>query len=118
MFTRLHNSGAALVALVAGLAMSSVAAAQTCDVPLVIQRSAGQASVLIIFDTSGSMNEPVYHSAYNPSTSYSGRFDRGRDYSIGSDGTYSQRDFDSSWPSTPTANLVNSDQGEDGRYPG
>jgi type IV pilus assembly protein PilY1 len=118
MFTRLHKSVAALVAFVAGIAMSSVAAAQTCEVPLVIQRSAGQASVLIILDTSGSMNEPVYHSAYNPATSYSGRFDRDQDYDIVTDGTYSQRNFDSAWPSTPTAYLVDSDQGEDGRYPG
>jgi len=95
MWTRLRKCRAALTAVLAGMAMSGVANAQTCDVPLVIQRTAGQASVLIIIDTSGSMNEVVYHSAYNPATTYSGRFRTDDTYNVRTDGTYRPRDFGS-----------------------
>ncbi len=118
MFTRLHKSGAALMVLMAVVTMSDVAAAQTCDIPLVVRRTAGEANVLIIFDTSGSMNEAMWHSAYDPTVNYSGRFDPDETYNISTDGNYRQRDFRSTWPTTPTAYLVDSDQGEDGRYSG
>ena len=40
-------------------------AAASCDVPLPIIRTVGEAKVLIVFDTSGSMNEAVYHDDYD-----------------------------------------------------
>src|SRR5262245_49588270 len=87
------------------------AVATTCDLPLVIRRTTGEANGMIEFDNSGSMNEPITHSAYNPDVNYSGRFDRSSTYYISSSGSYRQRDFNSTWPTTPTANLVTSDRG-------
>lgn len=89
-----------------------------CELPLVIGTASGNANVLIILDTSQSMNEIMMHSAYNPSTNYSGNFDRGTVYSVSSDGNRTPRSFKSSWPNTPSAYLVNSDGGWDGDYPG
>jgi len=96
----------------------SDAARAQCNMPLVISQSSGTAKVLIILDSSGSMNEAIMSPSYNRTTTYSGRFTSGNDYSISSDGNYTPRSFNSSWPSTPTAYLVNSDRGEDGVYKG
>jgi type IV pilus assembly protein PilY1 len=106
--------------LIAGAAMLAVGdvLAAACDIPLFIRRTISSAKVLIIFDTSASMNEAMWHSAYNPSVAYSGNFTRTNTYSVSSDGFRSRRSFNSSWPSTPTAYLVNSDQGEQGDYLG
>ncbi len=106
-----------LMAGAATLVVGNVLAA-ACDIPLFIRRTISTANVLIIFDSSGSMNEAMWHAAYNPAVAYAGRFNRSNTYNVSSDGLRSQRSFNSSWPSTPTAYLVNSDQGEDGDYPG
>lgn len=106
-----------LMAGAATLVVGNVLAA-ACDIPLTIRRTIGQANVLIIFDSSGSMNEAMWHASYNPAVAYSGRFNRSNTYSVSTDKLYRQRDFNSGWPTTPTAFLVNSDQGEDGDYPG
>ncbi|MBI5169269.1 MAG: hypothetical protein HZA61_07255 [Candidatus Eisenbacteria bacterium] len=104
--------------LAALASMHATIAGAVCDVPLVISTGGGEANVMILLDNSGSMNEVVWHSAYNPNTNYSGNFDRTQTYSISSDGTYSPRSFNRRWATTPTAYLVNSDGGYDGDYPG
>ncbi len=90
----------------------------TCQIPLAIGSNTGDANVLILFDNSGSMNEALTHSAYNPSTRYNGNFDRNTTYDISVTGNYTPRSFRSTWPSTPTARLVASDLGYAGSYSG
>lgn len=90
----------------------------TCDVPLAIGSVTGEANVLILLDNSGSMNEALLSTAYNPKTSWSGNFSKNTGYDVNASGNYTPRSFKSSWPNTPTARLVASDQGEAGRYYG
>ena len=108
------------VAFAAALVMgfANLAGAATCQVPLAIGTAGSDANVLILQDNSGSMNEALQSSAYNPNTHYSGNFSNGTDYNISSSGTYSPRSFNSHWATTPTAFLVTSDQGEAGVYHG
>jgi type IV pilus assembly protein PilY1 len=89
-----------------------------CQIPLAIGANTGNANVLILLDNSGSMNEALQSSAYNPNTRYSGNFDRNSQYDISTTGNYTPRSFDSHWGSTPTARLVASDAGESGIYYG
>jgi type IV pilus assembly protein PilY1 len=90
--------------------------AGTCEIPLIVGSAGATANVLLLIDNSGSMNEAVCHSSYNKNTTYSGRFTATDTYYVTSDGTYTPRSFDSRWTSTPSAYLVDSDGGEDGRY--
>jgi type IV pilus assembly protein PilY1 len=90
----------------------------SCEYPLFIQTGGLDANVLIIFDNSGSMNEAMFHPAYNPNTDYSGGFSSSTTYFVSTSGTYKPRDFNSRLPTTPTAYLVTSDGGESGRYMG
>ena len=116
--TRAQFLGPVLAAMIA--AMPAMLYAQTCDVPLPIVRTVGEAKVLIVFDTSGSMNEPVYHDNYDDTVLYSGNFNNGINqyYYVTSDGNKTPRSFNAAWPNTPTAYLVDSDGGDDGWYPG
>ncbi|MCC6650044.1 MAG: hypothetical protein IT348_02725 [Candidatus Eisenbacteria bacterium] len=108
-------SGVTAVAMMSALVSPSLA---TCDVPLVISHGGGEANVMILLDTSGSMNEIVYSTAYNPATTYTGKFSSSSTYSIATDGYYTPRSFNSKWTSTPSAYLVDSDAGYDGDYSG
>jgi type IV pilus assembly protein PilY1 len=108
---------ATLPALVAGVVAAELAVA-SCDVPLPIVRTVGEGKVLIILDTSDSMNEVIYHDAYDDKVTYSGNFSSGTTYYVSSDGNRTPHDFKSSWPSTPSAYLVNSDGSQDGWYSG
>ena len=89
-----------------------------CDAPLVVSHSGGTARVLIVLDTSGSMNDAVESDSYDRGVTYTGSFNSSRSYDVSNDGTYSPRSFNSNWASSPTAYLVNSDQGESGSYSG
>jgi len=108
--------------LIAGLVLGALArptpSAATCEVPLALGNMAADANVLILFDTSGSMNEALQHPAYNKNTRYSGNFDRNQVYSIDVSGSYTPRSFRSTWPNTPSAYLVASDGGQTGDYDG
>jgi type IV pilus assembly protein PilY1 len=64
------------------------------------------------------MNEIVFHDAYNPAQTYSGNFSKLIEYEINSDGNRTPRSFNNNWPNSPTAYLVNSDQGMPGKYLG
>ncbi len=93
-------------------------AGAVCQIPLAIGQNTGNANVMILLDNSGSMNEALQSSAYNPSTRYSGNFSRSSTYGVSVSGTYTPRNFNSSWPNTPSAYLVASDAGEAGVYTG
>ncbi len=100
------------------LLLSTAAHAQTCEVPLFIQQGSGGAKVMLLADTSASMDEALYSDAYNPNTAYTGNFTRTTDYSVSSSGNKSPRSFKSTWPSTPTAYLVTSAGGKSATYNG
>jgi type IV pilus assembly protein PilY1 len=103
------------IALLVG--WSGVAGA-VCEIPLAIGQNSGNANVLILLDNSGSMNEALESSAYDPSTNYSGNFSRSSTYDVSSSRSYVPKDFNNNWPNSPSAYLVTSDQGEDGSYSG
>jgi len=102
-------------------AMCSLPAAvsgQGCEPPLFVIQSNSGANVMILMDNSGSMNEAIYHEAYDPTYDYSGRFSTDRMYYISRSKLYSQRSFRRGWPRNPKAYLVRSDNGRSGRYIG
>lgn len=94
------------------------AGAQQCEIPLFVMQSMTGANVMILADNSGSMNSGIYHLDYNPSQNYSGNFTSTTDYYVSKDGFKEPNDFKSTWPAAPSVYLVNSDNGEDGRYTG
>lgn len=114
---RYLRSVSVILAVISLMACSSLANA-VCQIPLAIGQNTGNANVMLLMDTSGSMNEALVSSAYNPRTNYSGNFDRNTDYEITTSKTYSRKNFKSSWSSTPTAYLVASDGGQAGIYSG
>lgn len=116
MRARLHLF-AAFCAAACGLAAAGPALA-ACDPPIVVSHGGGKARVLIILDNSASMNEAVHADAYDPGVTYTGNFTSTKDYNVSSDGNYTPSSFNSAWPATPSAYLVNSDQGQRGTYPG
>ena len=97
---------------------SAARALADCEIPLAIGTTNGGANVLILMDTSISMNAAVFAQAYNPATNYSGSFARTTTYSIDSTRTYTPRDFNRRWATTPSATLVRSDAGWAGDYDG
>lgn len=96
----------------------TVPAGAVCQIPLAIGQNTGNANVMIMLDNSGSMNEALMSSAYNPRTSYSGRFSRTTDYEVYSSGSYTPQNFGGTWPTTPSAYLVSSDCGNPAVYRG
>ncbi len=91
---------------------------QTCEVPLFVQQGNGGAKVMILADTSASMDECVYSDAYNPNIVYSGKFTRGSDYNVSTTKAYTPRSFKSTWVNTPSVTLVTSAGGNSAVYNG
>ena len=96
----------------------SVRALEECQVPLFVQENGGGANLMIIADNSGSMNQAVYHDAYDPGITYTGDFDTDHEYYVSSTQMREPDDFDATWPSSPSALLVNSAPYDSARYPG
>ena len=73
------------------------AAATTCQVPLTIGQSTGEANVMIMLDNSGSMNEAIVADAYNPLVTYPGSgtttFTKGTSYNVSVSGNYTPKHF-------------------------
>ncbi len=92
--------------------------AQDCEIPLFVKQGLTGANVMILADNSGSMNEAILHADYDPETAYTGNFNRAATYYITKTKAYEPNDFYSYWPATPSATLISSDNGQDGRYPG
>jgi hypothetical protein len=63
-----------IVALCALAGAIPAAHAQDCDYPLFIKQGSVDANVMILFDSSGSMNEAIMHDDYDPTRRYSGNF--------------------------------------------
>ncbi len=117
----IHSQSVRRTALLLGalaLLLPTVAPAQTCEVPLFVQQGSSSTKVMILADTSLSMNEAVYDAAYNPNTTYSGNFSSSSTYSVDASGNKTPRSFNWRWPTTPSAYLVTSAAGEDATYSG
>lgn len=113
--------GKPLAALaLAALLMAPVAAAAQCDIPLISQRISTPPNVMILLDSSGSMNGVMYHPDYDQKTLWSGGFDWDTNYKVSSAGTYTPSDFLSSAgaDTTTTAELVSGLHGRNGEYLG
>ena len=106
------------VLLIASLAPTAGSAQEVCEIPLFVQQNLVGANVMILADNSGSMNEVTYHLDYNSHVVYSGWFTTDATYFVAKDGTFEPMDFNGTFPSAPSASLINSDNGEDGRYLG
>jgi type IV pilus assembly protein PilY1 len=97
----------------------STASAETCEFPLPIQRTMANGNVLFVLDSSGSMNEILYHSDYNVDAVYSGPFATATLYGVKQDGLYCPHDIDRFVPDVePQIYLVNSDNSYEGLYLG
>ncbi len=105
----------ATILAVAWLAAPALAQDE-CEIPLFVQQYAADANVMILADNSSSMNEAILHQHYDRHTTYDGLFVNDWIYLVSRTGLYSPRDANPSWPDEPHAMLVESDNGEDGRY--
>ncbi|MBU8869911.1 MAG: PQQ-binding-like beta-propeller repeat protein [Gemmatimonadales bacterium] len=94
------------------------AQALDCEIPLFVQQSLMGANVMILADNSGSMNQAVYHLNYDSDTTYAGNFTSESLYYISKAEEKTPKDFDTTWPDVPRAELVVSDNGQNGTYPG
>ncbi len=97
---------------------ASAVSAQICDFPLPIQRTMANGNVLFVLDSSGSMNEILYHLDFNPEVMYAGPFEPTALYGVKQDGWYGPSDFESVLPDDPQVYLVNSDNSKEGLYLG
>lgn len=92
--------------------------AQVCDFPLPIQRTMANGNVLFVLDSSGSMNEILYHLDFDPTVVYAGPFELTTLYGVKQDGFFAPSDFESVLEDTPLIYLVNSDNSYEGLYMG
>jgi len=106
------------VLIVTPLWTASTQAQGSCETPLFLQENGVDVNVLFIFDSSGSMNDAIYHDAFDPHTVYPGSFEATTKYNASAAGQYTPYDFDVSWTDTLSAYLVNSDLGTSGGYYG
>ncbi|MEN8007279.1 MAG: PilC/PilY family type IV pilus protein [Candidatus Krumholzibacteriota bacterium] len=111
------------VSLAALTAPTDAAAQDVCEVPLFVKQNSGGANLMILADNSFSMNTVIYHFGYNKDVVWTGFFQSDAIYFVAKDGWYTPADFNSTWPvdianPPPSIFLVNSDNGEDGRYEG
>jgi len=100
------------------LTMGAPAVLAQCDVPLISQQNSGAPNVMILLDSSGSMNTPIYHSDYTRTTQWSGAFDWDDDYKISSAGSYVPDDIIGNGDNTLSAELIAGLHGESGSYEG
>jgi len=89
-----------------------------CQIPRFVVQGTGEANVMLLADNSESMNEIVYHLDYDPGTIYSGRFTSDTTYFVAHTNGYAPSDFEPSWETTPVVTLIDSDNGQQGRYSG
>jgi type IV pilus assembly protein PilY1 len=119
-----HRNGilwlaAATLLLGVGLATPTIAVAQEeCEVPLFVKQNSGGANVMVLADNSYSMNTVIYSFEYDKEAVWEGEFENSAIYFVAKDGIYDPSDFNNNWPNSPSLYLVNSDNGEDGRYEG
>ena len=107
-----------LVALTALTIPIAAIAENMCEVPLSVMQNSGGANLMVLADNSFSMNTVIHHYGYDKDHRWTGEFDNDATYFVAKDGWFEPNDFNSSYAADPTLYLVNSDNGEDGRYSG
>ena len=70
---------------------ATIMAQPTCEIPLFLEENGVSANVLFIFDSSGSMNDAIYHDAYDPNVTHSGTFGKTSKYRASAPGWPSPR---------------------------
>jgi len=108
----------ALLVVLAQSLVPGTTQAQDCEIPLFVKQGLTGANVMIVADNSGSMNAATYHLDYDSETFYPGNFLSEKTYYVSRDRNYEPNDFSRHYPSWPSARLVNSDNGQNGRYQG
>jgi len=103
---------------VAILAASAAVGQEICQVPRFVVQGTGEGNVMILADNSSSMNEVVYHLDFDSDHTYPGRFNSESTYYVAHSGDFAPRNFNPAWEALPVCRLVQSDNGEDGRYAG
>jgi type IV pilus assembly protein PilY1 len=106
----------AIVSIAGTCGLVSAQVVPECEYPLFIQEGGVDANVMFVFDNSGSMNEIVYHPDFDPRVTYSGGLESDKTYYVSSNGYYRPSNFRSYQPTSPSIYLINSDNGEYGRY--
>jgi type IV pilus assembly protein PilY1 len=66
----------AVTMLVVAIGATPAGATPACDTPLIVQQGVVPPNVLLILDSSGSMNHHIYHEDYVEATAWSGPFGR------------------------------------------
>lgn len=121
---KLKRNRAGASALILGLTLLTILvptmgfAQDVCEIPLFVKQNLVGANVMILADNSLSMNAATYSLAYDNDVNWSGSFNNSSTYFVSKDKVLAPNDFNSGYPSSPTASLVNSDNGEDGWYSG
>jgi type IV pilus assembly protein PilY1 len=98
------------------VAPPAAVAQELCEVPLFVKQNSGGANVMVLADNSFSMNMAIYSFEYDQDALWPGVFQNDATYFVAKDGYYVPSDFNRNWPNEPPVYLVNSDNGEDGRY--
>jgi type IV pilus assembly protein PilY1 len=119
-----------ITVLFTGLIPATGFAQDPCEVPLFVKQNLNGANVMILADTSNSMNIATWHAGYDEDIVYSDNlvnFPAGSTY-FTSDSTYyvtkarpggfTATDFNATFKPSLSAMLVDSDNGEDGLYSG
>jgi type IV pilus assembly protein PilY1 len=102
-----------VLVVLAQSAAPGISQAQDCEIPLFVKQGLMGANVMIVADNSGSMNAATYHLDYDIDTVYAGSFSTESTYYVSSNVDYLPGDA-TGIPVT----LVDSDNGQDGRYSG
>lgn len=114
----LNTAGRAMVLCAAMTLIAGAVHAQVCEYPLPIMRHVPDGNVIFLLDSSGSMNEIVYHNDFDRDVVWAGDMDPTALYTVKQDGMFAPSDFESTAPDTPVLYLVNSDNSMDGLYLG
>jgi type IV pilus assembly protein PilY1 len=100
------------------LAPAGAHAQAVCEIPLFVKQNLVGANVEILADNSSSMNMAIFHEAFNDDVVWAGDFMSDATYFVAKDGDRCPDDFLGNGVMAPDIGLVNSDNGEDGRYSG
>lgn len=107
---------ALILAMVWVVPTTPASAQDECEIPLFVQQYVADANVMILADNSASMNEVILHPDYDRHTTFEGPFVSDWLYLVNRTGLYSPQDAYPELEDEPHAVLVESDNGEDGRY--
>lgn len=107
-----------LVATLALAGATMLPAAMVAGEEIHATKTSAPAKVMLLLDTSLSMDHVLLHMDYDPSVTLTGTFDSNATYEVDRTKTYTPRSFAYAWPGSPSATLVCSDNGRPGLYPG